>query len=213
MLLPLLASVAHAGALFGAAWAPAGAAAVARDDAGAYSGTLAGEFDGLLRPPLTAYAGWTDGRLDVLGGLAFVRFDDSRVATSRSSQALGTTRLSVDARRWLEARTPQAVGFYAQAGAFAVIPNARLTDDAWTEAEAADAAVTEGSTRGALGGGGAQLGVGAAWAVADADGRPAVLLGARGIARGFVGRTTGDAGTVVSLVVLPEAALTLELVR
>jgi hypothetical protein len=213
MLLSLLTTVAHAGVLFGAAWAPAGVGALARSDAGAFSGTLAGEFDGLLRPPLTAHAGWTNGQWDALAGLALVRFDDARLGESPASQAVGATRLALDGRRWFAPRAGGAAGFYAQAGVYAVVPNARLTDAAWTDAEAAEAADTVASTRGRVGGAGGQAGFGAAWAVADADGRAALLLGARGLARAWVGRTTGDDGTVVSLVVLPEAALTIELVR
>jgi hypothetical protein len=209
----LLSGIAQAGVLFGVAWAPVGTGALAWDDADAFSGTLAGEFDGLLRAPLTAHAGYTDGRTDVLGGLSFVRFDDTRLGESPASQAVGATRLSVDGRRWLEPRAARTAGFYAQSGVYAVIPNARFTDAAWTEAESADADVSEASARATIGGAGGQLGIGAAWAVADAQGRPALLLGARGLGRAFVGRSTGDDGTVLSLVVLPEAALTLELVR
>lgn len=209
----LIAGSLQASALFGAAWVPPGAGVVAWDAADGWSDTLAGEFDGLLRPPLTAHGGWV-GRTDaVLGGLALVRFTDATFADVNSYQGVGGTRFSVDYRRWLHARAAREVGFYGDAGAYYVLPNAENRSDGYTAEEQASADEEAAGLRARIGGLGAQVGVGAEYPLADAQGRPAVSLGLRYLARVFRAQATGEEGYSVSTVWLTEAALTLEFTR
>ena len=212
-MLLLLSGAAQAGVLFGGAWAPAGIGALAWDEAGNFSGTLAGEFDGLLRPPLTAHGGWTGEQDAVLGSVALVQIVRARFADSASTRSAGGLRLGVDYRRWLFAREAGAVNFYGAAGAFGIVPNAADTDSSYTEEEAADAAEGAASDRARIGGFGGQAGVGAEYVIGDAKGRPAVGVGVRWLVRGYRGQEGDDDGVRVSTVVMSEAAFVVEFVR
>lgn len=212
-MLLLLSGAAHAGVLFGGAWSPAGIGALAWDEAGNFSGTLAGEFDGLLRPPLTAHAGWAGTRDAVLGNVAVVQIVTSRFADSSSTKSAGGVRLGVDYRRWLFAREAGAVNFYGMAGAYGIVPNAAYTDASYTDEEAADAAESAASDRARIGGFGGQAGLGAEYVIGDAKGRPAVGVGVRWLVRGYRGQEGDDNGVRVSTVVMSEAALVVEFTR
>lgn len=208
-----LSGLAQASVLFGGAWVPPGAGVLAWDDADGWSDTLAGEFDGVLRPPLTVHGGWVGQKDAVLGGVSLVRFTDATFADIGSYEGLGATRFAVDYRRWLHVRAPGAVGFYADGGAYYVLPNAANRSDGYTAEEQASADEEAAGLRARIGGLGAQLGVGAEYPLADAQGRPAVAFGLRYLGRVFRAQATGEEGYTVSTVWLTEAALTLEFTR
>ncbi len=213
-MLLLLAATAHAAVLFGAAWSPAGIGMFAWDDADKFSGTLAGEFDGLLRPPLTAHGGWVGAHDAILGNVALVQVATSRFAATNATSAVGGLRLGLDYRRYVWAREPGGVNLYGTAGGFGILPNAAETDSAYTEQEQADAAEGAADNRARIGGLGGQGGIGAEYLFADGKGRPAVALGLRWLVRGFRGQESDDEeGTRVSTVVMSEAALVLEFTR
>lgn len=213
-MLLLLAGTAHAAVLFGAAWSPAGIGMFAWDDAGKFSGTLAGEFDGLLRPPLTAHGGWVGRHDAVLGTVSLVQIANARFASTNATSSVGALRLGVDYRRYVWAREAGGVNLYATAGGFGIVPNATRSDSSYTEQEQADAAEGAAADRARVGGFGAQAGLGAEYLFADAKGRPAVALGVRWLTRGYRGQETDDEeGTRVSTVVMSEAALVLEFTR
>lgn len=212
-LLLALVRPALAAATLGGAWSPAGAGTIAWDDAQAWSGTLAGEFDGLLRPPLTAWGGWTGPKDSVTGGLALVRLGTATWADTSGYQGLGSTRFSLDYRRWLHAREAGNVGFYALGGGYYILPNAKDVNDGYTPEEQDAADEGAASARARIGGMGAQLGVGAEYVLGDVRGRPAVALGIRYLGRVYRGQSVSDTGSTVSTVLLTEAALTVELIR
>lgn len=203
----------QAAVLFGGAWTPAGIGALAWDDAGKFSGTLAGEFDGLLRPPLTAHAGWVGAHDALLGNVALVQITSSRFAGSNAVSSAGGLRLGLDYRRYLFAREAGAVNFYGDLGGFGIVPNAAETDSSYTEAEQDDANEGAASNRARIGGFGAQGGLGAEYVVGDAKGRPAVALGVRWLVRGYRGQEGDDDGIRVSTVLTSEAALVVEFTR
>lgn len=209
----LLAGTLHAAVLLGGAWSPPGVGGLAWNADDAWSDTLAGEFDGILRPPLTAHGGWI-GRTDaVLGGLALTRFQTSTFAETSSYTSVGSTRFSVDYRRYLQAREPARVGLYATGGAFYVLPNAADRSDGYTAEEQASADEEAGGLRARIGGLGGQLGLGGEYLLADGQGRPAVALGLRYLGRAFRAQAVGESGYQVSTVLYTEAALVVELMR
>ena len=212
-MLLLLAGTAHAAVLFGAAWSPAGIGALAWDDAGKFSGTLAGEYDGLLRPPLTAHGGWVGARDAVLGSASVVFLASSRFAEGNAVSSVGGLRLGADYRRYIWARKAGAVNLYGDAGAFGIVPAASSTDTAYTAQEQDDADEGAAADRARIGGLGAQAGLGAEYLLGDKEGRPAVAVGVRWLVRGYRGQEGGEEGIRVSTVVTNEAAVVLELCR
>lgn len=212
MLLSLVAA-ASASVLFGAAWAPSGLGALAWYDADKLSGTLAGEFDGLLRPPLTGHGGWVGRHDAVLGSVSYVQLTDSRVSDTSAVSSVGGLRLGVGYRRYLHPRVAGAANFYGTAGAFGIVPNAAETDEAYTEDEQADADEAADSARARIGGFGGEAGLGAQYVFGDAQGRPAVAVGVQGVLRGYVGQQPQEGAVRVSTVFGPEVAFVLEFSR
>ncbi len=212
-MLLLTAGFASAAVLFGGAWAPVGIGAFAWNDADNFSGTLAGEYDGLLRPPLTAHAGWAGPRSALLGNVAVVQFTTARYADTTSLLSVGGLRLGLDYRRYLWEREPGAVNLYGAAGLYGIVPNAANNDEAYTAAEQEAADEGAGADRSRVGGFGPQLGVGAEYVFPDAKGRPAVALGVRWLTRLYYGFDSVEGANRMSTVVLSEAAFVLEFTR
>jgi len=210
--LGILAS-ANAGVLFGGAWVPTGIGALSWTEDDQLSGTLAGEFDGWLRPPLTAHGGWV-GRTDaLLASVAWVRFTTGSYGEDGRRDTVGSLRLGADWRRYVFAREAGRVDLYGQVGGHGIVPTAILVDESFTSAEQQDADATSADTRQRIGGVGAQAGLGADYLFADARGRPAVGLGLRYLVRVYRGQEVGETTVTVSTAVLTEAALVLEFVR
>ena len=154
--------VAHAGTVMGVDWVPAGRADEAWIAAEQLTGTLVAEGDGMLRPPLTAWAGWTGSRHGVLGSMDVARLATSvRTHDQEELSIRAAIRPAVDYRLYLK---PVAVGDplpYLQLGAYGVIPLATETSDSASksELEVLDEQAKQGQSRiGALG---LRLGLGA----------------------------------------------------
>jgi hypothetical protein len=187
--------------------------ALAWTDAGQLSGTLAGEYDGLLRPPLTAHAGWVGRHDALLGGVSVVQIDTARFSSTTSLLAVGGVRLSLDYRRYLWARESGAVNLYGDGGLYGIVPNAADADTAYTEAEQADATEGADANRARVAGFGGQAGLGAEYLFGDATGRPAVAVGLRYLARIYRGQQGDEDQITVSTIVTSEAAVVLEFTR
>lgn len=202
--------------LLGGAFVPSGIGALAWDDANQFSGTLAGEFDGVLRPPITVYAGWFNPRNAVLVDFAMVRFTTSTWADTHSFDGVGSARLGLDYRRYLPAAPVGEGGglghidMYGDLGIYGVLPGAANSSDAYTEEDQASADEASGELRARIGGVGAQLGVGAGYRIGGLAG---VTLGVRGLMVVHRTQSTLETGTAIGVVILPEGALTLEFRR
>jgi hypothetical protein len=209
----LLASLGHAAVFAGLAYVPPGIGAFAFDDANAWSDTLAGEWDGWLRPPLTARAGWMGARTAVTANVAVVEIVDYSYAENTHRSSLGGVRLGIDARHYLFPRAARSVNFFPCYGLFGIVPNAAESDSEWTVEESDAAAEESRDRRARIGGVGAQAGLGMDYAFADAKGEPAILLGGQWVVRGFGGLDVATEQTDFSLFLLSEVAITLEFVR
>jgi hypothetical protein len=212
-MLLLLAAAANASVLVGGAWTPAGVGGLALYASDGFSGTLAGEFDGLLRPPLTAHGGWVGKQDAILGNAALVQITTARFADTTAVDAVGGVRLGLDYRRYVFARAAGAANLYATVGGFGVLPNAADTDTAYTADEQADADDSAAADRARIGGFGGQGGIGAEYVFGDKQDQPAVALGVRWLVRGFRGQEIEDGAARVSTLVASEAALVLEFTR
>ena len=212
-MLLLLASPASATFLGGVAFVPPGIGAFAFDDADGFSGTLASEWDGWLRPPLTAHAGWVGQRDAVLGNLAVVQSMSNSYADNTHAFTVGGLRIGADWRRYLWPREAGRVNVWPTAGAFGILPNSAETDTSYTveESDAADEDSRERRAR--IGGLGAQAGIGVEYCLGDKQGQPAISLGAQWLVRGFGGLDFSDDETDFSMLVVSEAALVLEFTR
>ncbi len=199
--------------LVSAAWSPAGAGTLAWDAGQAWSGTLAGEFDGIARPPLAVTAGVVRGRWGWLGGFGVVRFDDTTIVVSRSRQVTGVVRLEAEGRAWLAPPAADRVAAYGYTSIHGNLPTVSRSDENWTEAEVTDAEDTVRDLVRRIGGAGFGIGAGASWPLAAVNGLPALSLGVRAGVQTHMTRGSTDEDGVFSLVVLPDSALTLEWMR
>lgn len=212
-MLLLLAATAHAGFLGGVAFVPAGVGALSLADSEGFSGTLASEWDGWLTPPLTAHAGWAGPRMALLADVGVMESISESAAAEVHTFNVGGVRLGGDWRGYLWPRTPGRVNAWGTAGIFGVIPNAAETDTGWTSAEQDEADKDSAVRRAQVGGLGALAGVGAEYLLADAEGKPAVAIGARWVLRGFGGLDVEESQTDFSMRLYSEAALLVEFTR
>jgi hypothetical protein len=205
---------AAAAVVVGAEWFPPGVGAQSWSDAGSYTDSLAGEFDGWVRPALLAHAGWSGGRNAVLASVGFADFSTVTLADHNRTDEAGALRLGADWRRYLWDREARRVGLYGLAGGYGTLALVVAEDDAYTDAEQADADESAAHTKAQLGGIGLQAGFGAEYAFPDGQGRPAVALGVRYAIRVHRGEELdNDQGYTVSTVWLGEAAVVLDFVR
>jgi hypothetical protein len=205
LLLSLIAGTALGGALVGVDWVPAGRADLAWVDDDQLTGTLVGEYDGLLVPPLTAWAGVAGSRYALLGGLAAAWASTTTWSGDQATRALlAALRPSADLRRYLRPRADGEATPWLQAGAYTVLPAALYTSDTWTEEEQADMDETAAADRARIGGVGVRLGAGAevAWTSGLCVGARYLLVAHRSAS------TSGDAATASALI-RGEAALVL----
>ena len=212
-MLIFLAFNAQAAVLAGVAYVPPGIGALAFDDADAWSGTLAGEWDGWLRPPLTAHAGWVGGRHAVLGNIAVVEQIANSYADNTHLFSVGGVRIGADWRGYVWPREAGRVNVWPTAGMFGIIPNSAESDTSYTTEETDQAAQDSRERRARIGGIGAQAGIGAEYCFGDAAGKPAFSLGAKWVLRGFGGLDLADQETDFSMFLVSEAALVLEFTR
>ncbi|GDX78283.1 hypothetical protein LBMAG42_00940 [Deltaproteobacteria bacterium] len=212
-MLLLLATTAQAGFLGGVAWVPAGIGALSFSESGGFSGTLSSEWDGWMRPPLTASAGWVGGQTALLGNVAVVEIISESASDEVHTFNVGGIRLGGDWRHYLWARTPGKVNVWGTAGVFGIVPNSAEADSGWTVAEQQESDKDSSDRRAQIGGLGAQGGVAAEYLFADGEGTPAVALGARWVVRGFGGLDVEETQTDFSMLISTEAALFIEFTR
>ncbi len=209
----MLVATASAAFLGGVAYVPPGAAVYAWDEIDGWSDTLSSEWDGWIRPPLTAEAGWAGSRHALLGHVAIVEWSTSSWAQSEHHFSVGGLRLGADWRGYIWPREAGKVNLWPTAGLYGTIPNSFETDDGWNTEEQAEADEDSRDRRARVGGLGLQAGLGFEYPFADKDGRPGVILGARWLARGFSGLDVREEQTEWSILVASEAALLLEFSR
>lgn len=187
----------------GVDWVPTGRADLAAVADGELSGTGLGEFDGVLRPPLTAWAGWRDGQTAYLWGVAagwsrtVTRVGDSKTVSSR-----GGLRPSLDVRRYLR-EEGGAASPWLQAGVYGTLPWAREASTLYTDEEVEALAAEASADRGRIGGYGLRLGAGVEVGVGES-----MLVGARWVSVIHQGAVGSEDGLVISTRIFPEAALT-----
>ena len=195
----IAAGVAQAGGIVGLDWVPTGRADLVA--AGETSGTGLSEFDGVLRPPMTAWAGWHNDQLSVLCGLSAgwtrtaVYIGDSKTVSSR-----GGVRPSVDVRRYL---TEGVVSPWLQAGAYGTIPWAREVSTLYSADEAAAMATEASADRGRIAGYGVRIGGGAEGSLGGS-----MRIGVRWLMVAHQGNVGTEDGRVISTRLFPETALT-----
>lgn len=116
------------------------------------SGTLVGEFDGLVRPAATFHGGYRWGRTEWLAGLGLARLTSTVwTAEGRQQSHVGALRLSATARRALGSAEEGPFAFL-DGGFYGIIPSARVVSDSFTEAEQADADEGAAQLRKTIGG-------------------------------------------------------------
>ena len=207
--LALSGAVAHAGptALVGVDWVPSGRGDLAWVDDGQGSGTLVGEFDGLLRPPVTAWGGPAWAKDAVLFGLGATRWSTTTwTADQKTHISMGSIRPSVDYRRYFRERTPGKATAWVGAGVHGNIPLVAMRSEAWTEEERVAMEETAATERARIGGFGGRAGLGAELWLPGGVG-----LGARWSATLHHQQWNGTDGYTVSSWLGSEAALTLAL--
>ena len=148
--------------MLGAEYVPSGLGDLAWVEEDQLSGSLVGETDGLLLPPLRVVGGYAWGRNGVVGSLSMARVATTVITTdSRSTSIRSALRPSINYRRWMMDPVPQKPLFYVTAGLSVVIPFAEETaeDASQEDKKALEEAAEEAKGRiGAIGG---NLGVGA----------------------------------------------------
>lgn len=136
------AAPAWAGGMVGVDLVPLGRADLAWVDQAELTGTGAAETDGVLQPPLTAWAGTSGEQFAMLFGLG--------VASSASTiwagdpgggddlvtkRRVATVRPSVDLRWYPRSLSGTGLQPWAGGGSYVVVPFVKYRSDAWTVAE------------------------------------------------------------------------------
>ncbi|MCP4805052.1 MAG: hypothetical protein GY913_17305 [Proteobacteria bacterium] len=208
MLFALL-TTAHAAEPFvGVDYVPMGRIDLLWADSEQPSGTFVGEFDGLVSPPLSAYAGlfrgdhwaWTLGL-----SMARTRTVTWTAADRRTLTATGI-RPALDGQRYLLPREVGAPTAWVGAGLYGVIPIARDRNDAYGEEE--QSAANEGSREvmARIGGLGGRVGVGAEYLLVDG-----LTVGFRTHLWGYRGQRFTEDALLVSTLVSVDAALRVQI--
>lgn len=126
------------------------------------SGTTVGEFDGTVKPVLSAFGGaWFNRYVGLSAGLGFAQSTaDSRTTETRQQHVWSVVRPSLDVRLgWVEPRDRFPIPWFL-VGVYGDIPTVRDVSEQYTEDEqaAADAAALNDRYR--LGGVGGRVGAG-----------------------------------------------------
>ena len=148
--------------MLGAEYVPSGLGELAGVEEEQLSGSLVGETDGLLLPPLRVVGGYAWGRNGVVGSVSMARVATTVITTdSRSTSIRSALRPSINYRRWMMDPVAQKPLFYVTAGLSVVIPFAEETaEDASEEDKKALKEAAE-EAEGRIGAIGGNLGVGA----------------------------------------------------
>lgn len=163
MWLMLMTLVAQASTpVVGLRWQPLGRADLAWVQDGRTSGVAVGEFDGFVRPNLSAYAGmWVKPHLAILGTLGTARLQTTTWDGDTYRQRhWGVVRPGVEGRlAALPFDAPMPIP-WLYLGAHASLPSARDVSNGYSESEQAAADETAARDRAKLGGYGGRAGIG-----------------------------------------------------
>ena len=171
------------------------------------TGTLAGEFDGALRPALTAYGGLQGDKTAWLLSLGVARSTDvSWTLESRETTAMGGVRPALDMQRYVMPRQTGAATAWFGAGLSGVIPLASVRSAAYGEQEVEDAAEEARATRSRIGGVGGRVGLGAEVLLS-----PGITLGLRTHVNAHRGQTLSEDALRVATWIWADAALRLQI--
>ncbi|MBK7757898.1 MAG: hypothetical protein IPN01_18655 [Deltaproteobacteria bacterium] len=171
------------------------------------TGTLAGEFDGALRPALTAYGGLQGDKTAWLLSLGVARSTDvSWTLESRETTAMGGVRPALDMQRYVMPRQTGAATAWFGAGVSGVIPLASVRSAAYGEQEVEDAAEEARATRSRIGGVGGRVGLGAEVLLS-----PGITLGLRTHVNAHRGQTLNEDALRVATWIWADAALRLQI--
>lgn len=196
--------IAHAEGFLGVDYVPAGRADLIAIEDGQTSGTGVGEFDGILSPPLTAWAGIINDRRAWLGGASVAwRSTSTWAGSQRTTRRRGGVRLALDHRSYLVSPDPDTIAPWLQAGLYGIIPFAAEYSDAWTAEEALAMDAVAAEARSSIGGVGLRVGGGVAY---ETD--SGLSLGARALLVIHQGFQYDDSGQSASTAVRMEPAIT-----
>lgn len=206
LLFALSTSAQAASGFAGVEWRPLSRQDLVFVDEGRTSGTAVGEFDGSVRPVLSAYGGaWFNRYVGLSVGLGLATLSTETAAEDTYRQRTwGVFRPSLDLRfGWIERKVRFPIPWVV-VGAYGDVPTVVDVSNAYTaeEQEAADVAASNESFR--LGGVGGRIGMGVDYQVL-----PGLAIGAQvtvGIHRATY---TGGDDTFTSLWVATEAAILL----
>jgi len=198
---------AHAGGTMGVDWVPFSRADLVWVDEEQNSETLVGEFDGLVRPSLSAYGGWVGERHAWLLSVGAARVSDV------TWDGEGYRRVSVSALRpavdWQWYLSDRAVGGatpWLGVGLYATIPQANEAADVYTDEEQADADEGSRALKGRIGGVGGRAGIGGDYRLSGD-----LTLGIRYHLTAHRGQTASEDSLSVSWITRGEAALRLQM--
>lgn len=204
MLLALL-GTALGSPLFGVDYVPFGRADLLYADSEQPTGTFVGEFDGLVRPPLSAYGGLQRDKTAWLLGLSMARTSNTNwTADQRRKVTVAGIRPAVDMQRYLLPR--DAATFWVGGGVYGVIPIARDVSEAYGEEE--EQAAREGSRElmARVGGIGGRVGCGAEIPIAEG-----LSLGLRTHLWAFRGQRFTEDALLISTLISADAGVRLQI--
>jgi hypothetical protein len=196
-------SEAFAAPYFALDYVPFGRQDLAWVDGGFETGSLVGEFDGLVDPSLTAQAGGVWDQSALLFGLGVAWSSTTvRAGNDLSRAHAGTVRPSIDYRHYLRDREVGHADGFAQLGAYGLIPGAAIKSEAFSNDEQDDADTEAEELRSRLGGFGVRAGIGA-----DISWESGLTLGARYLVVAHRGAAKVANSTTTSLLIYGEAGL------
>ena len=202
-----LIGLALAAPAIGVDFVPMGRADLVWVDAAQASGTLVGEFDGLVRPNLTPYLvvqSQKKPRNTFVLGTGFARTaETSWTGQERRKVVTTAIRPAVDLQRYVIQDTASA---WVGLGAFGVIPIVRDVSTAYGEAEAQEAREGSREVMARIGGAGARVGAGAELAIT-----PELSIGLRFHTNAWRGQRVTEDSVDISTLMWVDAGLRLQI--
>ncbi len=148
--------------VFGLEWTPLSRGDLVWVADGRTTGLGVGEFDGTVRPALSAFGGaWVSRRVGLVGSLGVARLTSTATtAETWRARHWGVVRPAVDVRFALIPRDDPRPSPWVFLGAYGDIPSARDTSNGYSDEEEEEADQTAYAERARLGGFGGRAGVG-----------------------------------------------------
>ena len=207
-MLLLVAAALAADPVAGADFVPMGRFDLLWADSEQPTGTFVGEFDGLIHPPLHAYAGLRFDKTTWALSLSMARTANiTWTAQDRRKQVVTGIRPGLDARRDLSPREVGKPVAWAGLGAWGVIPIVRDTSTAYGEEEAADAKEGSREIMARVGGFGGRAGLGVDYLFTDS-----LAIGLNSHLQAWRGQRYTEDALLISTLIYADAALRLEFV-